>query len=124
MPLSEHEQRILDEIERRLSSDDPKFARQVTGTTPYGQALRRLKRAIGGFVCGFALLIVAFVLSDYLVLLGLVAFGVMLASAVVIGTTAKHIGMERAHSTNDVEASGWFARLEERWKKRFDRDDS
>lgn len=123
MPLSEHEQRILDEIERRLASDDPKFARQVTGTTPYGQAVRRLKRAIGGFVCGFALLIVAFVFSEYLVWLGLIAFAVMLSSAVVIGATAKHIGSERAHASQD-QATGWFARLEERWKKRFDRDDS
>lgn len=122
MPLSEHEQRILDEIERRLVSDDPKFARQVTGTTPYRQSVRRLKRAVGGFVCGFALLIVAFVLSAYLVVLGLIAFGVMLASAVVIGTTAKHIGAER--SNNESDGTGWFARLEERWRKRFDRDDS
>jgi hypothetical protein len=123
MPLSEHEQRILDEIERRLASDDPKFARHVTGTTPHGQAQRRLKRAIGGFVGGFALLIVAFVMSDYLVWLGLVAFGVMLGSAVVIGATAKHIGTERTIASEE-QASGWFSRLEERWKKRFDRDDS
>lgn len=123
MPLSEHEQRILDEIERRLASDDPKFARQVTGTTPYGQAVQRLKRAIVGFVCGFGLLIVAFIFSDYLVWLGLVAFGVMLASAVAIGATVKHIGMERASSSQE-QATGWFARFEERWKKRFDRDDS
>lgn len=123
MPLSEHEQRILDEIERRLASEDPKFARQVTATTPYGQGVRRLKRAIVGLVGGFVLLIVAFVLSDYLVWLGLAAFGVMLASAVVIATTAKHLGAERARAT-DSEASGWFARLEERWRKRIDRDDS
>jgi len=29
MPLSEHEQRILAEIERRLLEEDPKFAQQV-----------------------------------------------------------------------------------------------
>ena len=29
MPLSEHEQRMLDEIERALYEDDPKFATSV-----------------------------------------------------------------------------------------------
>ncbi len=30
MPLSDHEQRILEEIERRLVAEDPKFAREVS----------------------------------------------------------------------------------------------
>jgi hypothetical protein len=29
MPLSEHEQRILEDIERRLQQEDPRFAQQV-----------------------------------------------------------------------------------------------
>ncbi len=34
MPLSDHEQRILDEIERGLSKDDPKLAEQVVQHRP------------------------------------------------------------------------------------------
>lgn len=31
MPLSEHEQRLLDQIERELYAEDPKFASTVRG---------------------------------------------------------------------------------------------
>jgi hypothetical protein len=121
MPLSEHEQRILDEIERRLASEDPKFARDVSAVTPYGQAVRRLKRAVGGFVVGFALLVTALFVNIWL---GVGAFAVMLWSAVVIASSAKHAGRERGRSSESEESSGWFARLEERWRKRFERGES
>ena len=54
MPLSEHEQRILDEIERRLADEDPKFARGVQAKTPLGQSMRRLRRAVAGFVAALS----------------------------------------------------------------------
>ncbi len=44
MPLSEHEQRILAEIERRLLEEDPKFAQQV-GSSFQAHLARRLKLA-------------------------------------------------------------------------------
>lgn len=118
MPLSEHEQRILDEIERRLASEDPKFAREVSGATPYGHAVRRLKRAVVGFVVGFGLLVTALFVNIWL---GVGAFAVMLWSAVVISTSVKHAGRERSRTTGDDPSSGWFARFEERWRKRFER---
>ncbi len=34
MPLSEHEQRMLDQIERALYAEDPKFANTVRETNP------------------------------------------------------------------------------------------
>ena len=49
MPLSEHEQRILAEIERRLLEEDPKFAHQV-GSSFRAHLGRRLKLAVAGFV--------------------------------------------------------------------------
>ena len=33
MPLSEHEQRQLEQIEQALRADDPRFARRMTGIT-------------------------------------------------------------------------------------------
>ena len=45
MPLSEHEQRILAEIERRLLEEDPKFAHQV-GSSFRAHLGRRLKLAV------------------------------------------------------------------------------
>src|SRR5690606_39529702 len=46
MPLSEYEQRVLDEMEQQLRSDDPKLARTISGGAPR----RPLHVALGGFV--------------------------------------------------------------------------
>jgi hypothetical protein len=56
MPLSEHEQRILAEIERRLLEEDPKFAHQV-GSSFRAHLGRRLKLAVAGFILGLVVVI-------------------------------------------------------------------
>jgi hypothetical protein len=120
MPLSEHEQRILDEIERRLAAEDPKFARATTVATPRGQAARRFKRAIGGFVLGFLFLIAGLVVGlddpKFLFAFGLVGFTVMLLSVVTGVKASKDLG-PRARAPR---RSTWFQRMEDRWKKRFE----
>jgi len=51
VPLSEHEQRVLEQIERALYADDPKFAATVRGIDPRTLHRRRyLRAAIGGVV--------------------------------------------------------------------------
>ena len=45
MPLSEHEQRLLDQIERALYQEDPKFASSVRATDLRTHMRRRLRRA-------------------------------------------------------------------------------
>src|SRR2546426_9924338 len=114
MPLSEHEQKILDEIERRLVADDPKFARDVSAGGMQGAALRRVKRGILAFVCGFVLLIVGLFQPNRLVFFGIAAFAVMVGSAAVMASGIKQVSRERT-STERPAATGWFARMEERW---------
>ena len=46
MPLSDHEQRILEEIERRLAEDDPAFVEQVGRTDLYTHLARRIRLAV------------------------------------------------------------------------------
>lgn len=123
MPLSEHEQKILEEIERRLAAEDPKFARQVAFPTPHGRAARRVKHAGFTFGAGFALLIVGLFLPKLLVPFGLAAFAVMLGAVVVITTTMKAVARERTSEPTRAHGSAWFNRLEERWRKRFERGD-
>lgn len=124
MPLSEHEQRILDEIERRLAEEDPKFARGVQAKTPLGQSVRRLRRAVAGFVAGLILLVAGLFFPDAFFLFGIAAFGVMLASAVVIAQSAKNIGRKRAAVPDQPSRQTWIDRMEDRWKKRFDKDET
>jgi Protein of unknown function (DUF3040) len=56
VPLSEHEQRVLEQIERALYADDPKFAATVRGIDPRTLVRRRIVRAIVGVLVGLALL--------------------------------------------------------------------
>jgi hypothetical protein len=56
VPLSEHEQRVLEQIERALYADDPKFAATVRGIDPRTLHRRRYLRAIVGLVIGIVLL--------------------------------------------------------------------
>lgn len=56
MPLSEHEQRVLEQIERALYAEDPKFAATVRGIDPKTRQRRRYVRAGIGVVVGLALL--------------------------------------------------------------------
>ena len=52
MPLSDHEQRLLDQIERALYAEDPKFASAVRSTDPKVHYKRRIWKAAIGFVLG------------------------------------------------------------------------
>lgn len=80
VPLSEDEQRILENIEAQLEQEDPKFVREVSRTSVYTHAGRQLKLAIAGVVLGFLLMVVLLSIS---VPLSLVAgFGLAFTSAV------------------------------------------
>lgn len=120
MPLSEHEQRILDEIERRLAEEDPKFARSTTKATPRGVAVSRMKRGVLGFMTGLGLLFAGLLTGGALIIpLGLGAFAVMLGSVLFVAHAAREAATAPAAGTEG--RTGWFERLEDRWRKRFDR---
>jgi len=54
MPLPEDEQRQLQEIERALYEDDPKFARRIRAGDPRVRYKRTLLRVLLGVVIGAA----------------------------------------------------------------------
>ena len=65
MPLSEHEQRLFDQIERSLA-EDPKFASAVRASDPRFHARRRLVVAAFVIVAGLALVVYGTVSSNTL----------------------------------------------------------
>lgn len=81
MPLSEEELRLLEQMERALVAEDPKFASALRGTTVRRNARRRSFIAGGVFLVGVAVLMAGAVLAETVV--GIVGFVVMLGSAVV-----------------------------------------
>src|SRR6266568_7110949 len=56
VPLSDHEQRLLDQIERALYAEDPKFAHAVRTTNPQVHYKRRIVKAALGFGLGICVL--------------------------------------------------------------------
>ena len=78
MPLSEHEQRLFEQIERSLA-EDPKFASAVRASDPRFHARRRLLVAAVVIIAGLALVVYGTV--DKNPLLGVAGFVVMLGAA-------------------------------------------
>jgi hypothetical protein len=134
MPLSEHEQRLLDQIERALYAEDPKFATTVRSTDLRTHMRRRVRRASALFVLGVVLLLVGAIAATPAI--GIVGFVVMLG-ALLLGVSAyKRLGGAPAATLRAVdgraerdvkkarsrkrEHGGARARLEDRWKKRWD----
>ena len=56
MPLSEHEQRLLEQLERALQDEDPKFASALQGSRLRGRLRLRLLTAAIGLLVGLAAL--------------------------------------------------------------------
>ena len=78
MPLNEHEQRILEEIERQFYEEDPKLAETVAKTTLESVQKRWFRLAVAGFVIGLVVMLAFFTNSTALAIAG---FLVMLVSA-------------------------------------------
>lgn len=122
MPLSEHEQRLFEQIERSLA-EDPKFASAVRATDPRLHARRRLVLAGVLVVAGLGLVIFGVSTS---VLLGVAGFVVMLAGAAfgltslvrARGTELRAVGGNATRSTRTRRRSSLLDRLEERWRQR------
>ena len=104
MPLSEDEQRILQEIEKNFYDSDPAFAREVSSRTLYRHAGRNMKWATLGFVAGLMTLVFSFAQSIWL---GFAGFLVMLACAFVFERNARKMG--RAGLQSMTQRTGGIA---------------
>ncbi|HLI24280.1 MAG TPA: DUF3040 domain-containing protein [Acidimicrobiales bacterium] len=100
MPLSEHEERILHEIERRFYANDPQRARRLQETTLPRFWARRCRRAAVGFVVGLVVLLVALATTWEVGVLGL---ALMLVSAVSFTQNARRMGR---HGWQAIRAAG------------------
>ncbi|HEX7167449.1 MAG TPA: DUF3040 domain-containing protein [Acidimicrobiales bacterium] len=89
MPLSEDEQRILQEIEKNFYDSDPAFAREVGAVSPAEKTGRKLRWSVFSFVAGLLVLILGFTES---VLLGFLGFAVMVGSGFVFYVNAAKLG--------------------------------
>ncbi|MFE6662224.1 DUF3040 domain-containing protein [Streptomyces sp. NPDC057697] len=128
MPLSEHEQRMLEQMERALYAEDPKFATALEGSGLRTYTRRRVYQAIAGFLVGIALLMVGMV-AQQIWMISVVGFLVMLGCAVLAIR-----GWRKAPKPGEHPAAGGgggersrprqrrtvMNRIEQRWQRRRD----
>jgi hypothetical protein len=110
--LSDHEQRILEEIEKNLTAEDPDFVRQVSQARPVRDAGRLLRICILGLVVGLGLLLA----NNINLAFGVVGFLVMLGSAFGIATSVRNLG-SHGRSPGSVLRGAW-KRAEHRMRSR------
>jgi hypothetical protein len=123
VPLSEHEQRLFDQIEQSLA-EDPKFASAVRASDPRFHARRRLVVAAFVIVAGLALVVYGTVSSN--TPLGVAGFVVMLASAAFAMQSRRKgqapdlhaVGGTATRRTRTTRKAGFIDRLEDRWRQR------
>ena len=128
MPLSEHEQRLLEQMERALSADDPKFANAMRGSRHGRAAKRRLLVGIVAVVVGLVLLIIGASTSQ--IWLGAGGFIVMLAGAIWAFSPARGTGTKAdgpptpaatprgARPSRARRTGSFMQRMEQRWDRR------
>jgi len=136
VPLSEHEQRQLEQIEQALYRQDPKFGRLVRSSDPRVHYKRKLAQAIIGVLVGAGIL-AAGVVTRHLYLEAAGAAVVLLSLVWALVSWRRHAARVRpVHDRARVPGQGrsargrpalsWRARMmermEERWRRRQEGD--
>ena len=131
MPLSEHEQRLLDQIERQLYAEDPKFASAVRSHDVKSHLVRRIKKFAALLVLGLGALLGGAIIGE--VALGVAGFLVMLAAGLVIARSLQRLSrgdapppMPKAKTKKPKGSKGgapkgsFRERAEDRFRRRFE----
>jgi Protein of unknown function (DUF3040) len=127
VPLSEHEQRLLEQIERALYAEDPKFASTVRGGRLRRPTRRRRLQGVVLFLVGLVLLVVGVAvpqlwLASSFPVLSVVGFLMMLGGAVLAVTSVGSGGAGRPAKSAETDKDGFTGRMEERFRRRFEQE--
>lgn len=139
MPLSEHEQRLLDQMEQALYAEDPKFVSRLAEDP--GHTYRRKQLAVGALGVLLGLGVVVLGVMGQQIWLGGLGFALMVAGAAYAlnparsrptlggvqedGTVRPHrprSGRRAGGRPSSTSSSSFMGRLEQRWERR-QRDD-
>ncbi|GAA4423766.1 spore wall synthesis complex protein [Georgenia halophila] len=117
MPLSEYEQRMLQQMEQQLSSDDPKLANTLADKPR--PSVRRLSIGVLLFLVGLGAL-VGGVATEF-VWLGVLGFLAMLGGVMLAITgprKARPDGVRRPGGGASPSSGGFMQRQEDKWQRR------
>ena len=123
MPLSEHEQRLLDQIEQALYAEDPKFASTVRSARGHSHLRRSAVLCIGGVLTGLGLVLVGLIAN--VIVLSVIGFVLVVGAC---GFAVQSLRPRARINASDAaqrpakaaRPSGLRGRMEERLRRRFD----
>jgi hypothetical protein len=132
MPLSDHEQRMLDQIESALYAEDPKFASSVRGGGFRAPTARRRLQGAALFVIGLAMLVSGVAFKATMIgsfpILSVIGFVVMFGG-VVFAITGPRMS-RRPNQSGPAQGprqrrskgggGSFTSRMEDRFRRRFD----
>src|ERR1700755_3376804 len=126
MALSDHEQRLLDQIEQALYAEDPKFAANVRSVKRRTMRRRWIPISVLGVLAGLAVVLVG--LTAKQVALGVVGFVLIVASCAYAAAMLSRKAQPAAGPTPDgktdsrakARQGGIRSRMEDRLRRRFD----
>jgi len=127
VPLSEHEQRLLEQIERALYAEDPKFASTVRGGRMRRPTKRRRMQGIVVFAVGLVLLIAGIAVTSlngnmvFLALSG-VGFLAMLGGALLAINGGGAPAQPTQAKDAEPDRNRFTGRMEERFRRRFEQE--
>jgi hypothetical protein len=117
---------MLEQMERALYAEDPKFATALEGSGLRTYTRRRVYQAVVGFLVGIALLMAGMVAQQIWV--SVVGFLVMLGCAVLAVTSWRKapkpgeqpVGGAQAAARQARQRRSMMDRIEQRWQRRRD----
>ncbi|MEO9138081.1 MAG: DUF3040 domain-containing protein [Jatrophihabitans sp.] len=126
MPLSEHEQNLLDQIEQALYAEDPKFAATVRSARSRSRTRRAVILSVLGVIAGLALVLVGLV--SQIIALSVVGFVLVVGSAAYAATAIRGTDVNATPDTVEGASrapkqsgnSGLRNRMEDRLRRRFE----
>lgn len=128
MPLSEHEQRLLEQMEQAMYAEDPKFASAMQGRS--SRARQRRRFLLGGIVLVVGLGLVVLGVARPFLPVAVAGFVLMLAGAAYAASPERKAGSgaatdearpaRRGRSARGSATESLLARLEQRWDRRRD----
>ena len=127
MPLSEHEQRLLEQMERALYAEDPKFATALRSNSGIRGSRGRAALGVVAFLAGIGLLMTGAV--TMIIALGVLGFVVMLVGALLTYTALRGGGAAQEgaptptagpapKSRKQRSGGGFMGNMEDRWRRR------
>ena len=97
MPLSEHEENVLAEIERQLAAEDPRFASRARRKLGVSQAGQQRVAIVLGFLGVVAVLSIAFLTTPWNIIVPATGF-VMLLVGIILGVSSRRSAGDQAQA--------------------------